>query len=129
MKFKKVISFITIVCILVYLQGCTLRRFITPQELEKQPTNTITTVITIDGEVFEFIEGWAVLSDTVITGTLKDGPTKEIPLSQVKMVSVKKPSYVKTCLLGWVFLAGLLGVLELLFGDFVTGEGGILDGK
>ena len=113
MKFKKLISFITIACILVYLQGCATRHLVTPQELDKLPAGPIT-ITTTDGEVFEFIEGWVVISDTLITGTLKDGTAKDIPFSQVKMVGAGMSDELKTCLVAGSVTAGVVVGLVLI---------------
>jgi hypothetical protein len=109
--FRKIIAGLTLACFIVSLQGCYHNRKIDLERLEEHPEYTITTVITVDGEVVEFErEGAkaAVLRDQEISGYSRDGRLRVIPLSQVRMIYVRKFDVAATVLLG-------IGVSALVF--------------
>jgi hypothetical protein len=131
MAFKRIIATLTLLCLLVCLQGCYSNRFIPPEELEPNPLYTIVKVVTVSGQVIEFDaedDGGAVLVVDEIKGMSKDGVLVCIPLSQVEKVYVKEleqREYKGVRAIAWILgistIVAMLVVLALaLFEEHVT---------
>ena len=143
MMFKKIITVLTLISFIVYLQGCYTYRQVPGEGIEQYYDGyMIKKVVTIDGEIIEFaisnrittgdgifkrsseIEGWKkpVLKDDRIEGFLKDGSFKTIPLSQVKMIYLYKFSALKVVGLV-VGISVILAGVGIYIGGIVAGSG------
>jgi len=95
--FRKITVSLTLICFSLCLQGCYTKHRIPREALEYDQEYQISTVVTIDGEVYEF-EPEAALVDTMIVGIVKYVGLKEIPLSQTKMIYIRKIDPLNSCL-------------------------------
>jgi hypothetical protein len=117
MMFKRTIMAFTLVCFVAYLQGCYSKRQIPREQLEQHPDSHIAKVVTVDGEIFEFMTSpgrRAQISENMIQGRLKDGTSIRIPLSQVKMVYIQRVDPAKSCLAGIGISVLVVGGLFLI---------------
>ncbi|UCG92480.1 MAG: hypothetical protein JSV97_01860 [candidate division WOR-3 bacterium] len=109
MMFKKIVASLTLICVIVCVQGCYSKQLIDRRELRTHPGYEISTVVTVDGNVFEFAPD-AVLTDSIVRGITKDGAFKEIPLSQINMVYIRKFNPVTSCLTAIGVTSAVIGI-------------------
>jgi hypothetical protein len=121
MVWKRILASVTLLALVVSLEGCYSKYLMSRQEIAENPRSPIFTVITVDGEVLEF-EPRAVLEDSSIIGTLLDGTAVRIPLDHVSKVYAKKMDDSKTiatcCAAGGI--TGLLAIVLLMVGLATT---------
>jgi hypothetical protein len=108
MILRRVVASLTLICLVIWLQGCYSNRLIPPEEVEQYPDYRVARVVTADGEVIEF-DPDAFVSDDEISGISREGAFVEIPFSHVKMVHMKK--FEKGRTIAWVVVIPLGGFL------------------
>jgi hypothetical protein len=117
---RRVVASLTLICLVICLQGCYSNRLIPPEEAEQYPDYRVARVVTADGEVIEFHPD-AFVSVDEISGISREGASVEIPLSQVKMLHIKK--FEKGQTIGWVVVIPLGGFLFAMWViDYVGGH-------
>ena len=112
---KKTTTYITLVCFIITLYGCSSEQEVERASLE--PTeNRISAVVTTDGQLYNFpyrfsTSSYATLVDTIIVGYLKDGRRVEIPLSSVWRIYLTKNDPGKSIIGGLAVIAGAAVVI------------------
>jgi len=118
--FRRIVIYVTLICFIASVQGCTSRYVVHREILQSEPEHTNLVIETIDGEVYHFksisvhddsIEGYAFVYDGMGRHVV-DSFLVNILLEDVESVRVLKFDAVKT---GWY----TLGALTLAFGVFI----------
>ena len=94
--FRKIIIYVTLICFIACVQGCTSRYTIPTEELEQKPKYKNVTIETVDGEVYEFIV--VNVHDDYLEGYVRHRGLLSIPTEDVKSVSALKHDSGKTAL-------------------------------
>lgn len=107
--FKRTIIYVTLICFVVCMQGCYSKHIIPTQELERKPEYKNVTIITIDGEVYEFDNVYVY--DDYIEGYEEDSILVNLLLEEVRSVRVRRFDALKTAGLS----VSILAILGLAF--------------
>lgn len=111
--YRKTVTYMTLVCVVVTLHGCTSSTEISRDTLPPHE-NSIKEVVTLDGTVYTFgynLQNYGVLSDSLIIGQLADGRKVAIPLSNVWRVYVMRADAGKSLLIGVAVVAGVFALI------------------
>ena len=107
--FRKIIIYVTLVCFIICIQGCTSKYAIPTEELQQEPEWGNVTIKTIDGEFYEFDSVY--VSGDYIEGYVDDSTLVSILLEDVESVRVLRYNPARTV----VLMLGISAVVGLAF--------------
>ena len=112
---RKIIIYVTLMCFIVCVQGCTSRYTIPAEELQREVEHKNVTIKTIDGAIYEFDN--VHIYEDYIEGYVDDTILVNIELQDVQSVRVLKYDSAKAVL---STLGITLGILVLAFATFIV---------
>jgi len=115
---------VTLISFIFYLYGCYSSEEIKQEQIHKYKEYEIKSVVTIEGEVLEFVSSKthqpAYVTDSLIIGWIQkeEYPITlkkiQIPISQVKMVSINKFNLGTTCFVPLLIVGGIVALAAAL---------------
>ncbi len=107
--FRKVIISVTLLCLIVCMQGCYSNYAIVIEKLEQRQDHKNMTIVTIDGEVYEFNSLYVY--DDYIEGYACDTTLVRIPIEKVQSARILGFDLTKT---GW-YTFGIMSFVCVVF--------------